>query len=190
MRNEVAYTLNTANVTVTTTKVEAWLKMDEATAPDGVVVGSFAASSPIENLPNGIATTESVIGSVTASVAEISLVLSAAAAPLSTISSRGALLAPTLAVFASDKFISLVSKGTDISVSPMDMLISLVTKGTDISVSPIDMLISLVSKGIDISVSPIDMDTSNSTGVDSHQRRSFFPVKNEDISSNVPPDPK
>jgi len=204
--NEVGYTKNTANVTVTTTKVAAWLKVDEATAPDGVIVGSFAASSPIEKLPKGIAITGSVIGSVTASVAKISLVLSAAAALWTTASSGGALLAPTLAVFASDKFISLVSKGTDISVSPIDMLITLFSKGTDISVMPIDMdmskdtdiaavpndmLISLVPKGIDIiSVMPIDMDMSKSTVVDSHQRRSFAPVKNVDISSNVPPDPK
>jgi hypothetical protein len=73
---------------------------------------------------------------------------------------------------------------------PIDMLITLVSKDTEIAAVPNDMLISLVPKGIDISVMPIDMDMSKSTVVFSHQRRSFFPVKNVDISSNVPPDPK
>ena len=71
---------NTANVTVTAKKAVAGLKVDEATATDGVTIGSFVASYPIEKLPN-------VIGSVTASVAKISLVFSAAAAPSTTTSS-------------------------------------------------------------------------------------------------------
>ena len=173
--------------TITDTKQDMWLKVDEATALEGVI-GSFVVSSLLEKFPKGIVvmlSKESVTGSVTASVAEVTLksskepVTEFESAAME-ISSGRALLGVKLAAFASGIFISLVSKGTKTTVIPIDTLISfswididisdviisLCCMTIDISVIPVDMLISFCCMGIDISVVPIDILTLVLIGID------------------------